>query len=418
MTKPVQQAIAALQAGGIEVRFIGGCVRDHLAGFPIRDFDLATPEPPQKVIACANAIGIKIIYAGSVGLAHGTVTLLVERQEIEVTSLRRDVATDGRHAVVSFGGNWLQDAARRDFTFNALSMSLTGEIYDPFDGIADLRAGRVRFIGDPVQRITEDRLRILRLFRFQAWYGRTPLDHAALNACTAAAHELHSLSGERCWREIRYLLTAPDPTAAIEEMIRSKVLAGLFPCRQNTVLLSGLLRIDQLTKQKPDPLRRLASLIPDNSTLIQNDISQIIADRLRFSCREANRLRKMRDLSGPDVGITVSLADHRIACYRLGVKAVQDRLLLAWAENITEDKQGLQTAAWQERLVLTTFWRRKKLPINGDDLLSFGIESGPMIGQILKRIEALWIESHFTANRAVCLRWMADQITAISLTDR
>ncbi|HJS85477.1 MAG TPA: CCA tRNA nucleotidyltransferase, partial [Acetobacteraceae bacterium] len=209
-----------------EARVVGGAVRDSLLGLPVADIDLATPASPDQVIAALTRAGVRTIPTG---LGHGTVTALVDGRGYEITTLRRDVATDGRHAVVAFTDDWRTDAARRDFTLNALSMDRHGAVFDYFGGIADLRAGRIRFVGDPARRIAEDYLRILRFFRFHARYARAPPDGAAIRAIQAGLPGLARLSPERVWSELKRILEAPDPRAALALMARLSVLAATLP---------------------------------------------------------------------------------------------------------------------------------------------------------------------------------------------
>ncbi|MFQ5959208.1 MAG: CCA tRNA nucleotidyltransferase, partial [Alphaproteobacteria bacterium] len=224
--RATRAVVDALRAQGAEVRFVGGCVRDAVAGRKVTDVDIATPDPPETVIRLLEAAGIRVVPTG---IKHGTVTAVVARRPFEITTLRRDVETYGRHAKVAFTDDWTADAARRDFTINALFCAPDGTLYDPFGGLDDLRAGRVRFVGDAVQRIREDVLRLLRFFRFYAHYGRPPPDAEALAACRAMALALPSLSGERVCAELLRLLAADDPAAVLELMIEADVLEFVLP---------------------------------------------------------------------------------------------------------------------------------------------------------------------------------------------
>jgi poly(A) polymerase len=284
---PTRRVVDALRADGQEIRFVGGCVRDALLARngdnAKNDIDIATPDPPRKVIALLDQAGINNIPTG---LAHGTVTALVERRHFEITTLRIDVKTHGRHAEVAFTDDWQEDAARRDFTMNALTCTPEGALYDPWDGVKDLKAGRVRFVGDAAQRIEEDHLRLLRFFRFHAWYGRGAPDSVGLAASAARAILLHKLSGERIQHEMLKLLAAPDPAQVIEMMATNGVLAEVVPNASDAKFLRGLLKIDSET----EPLRRLAALMRPsaNATVAHN-----LAKRWRLSNNDHERLAAM-----------------------------------------------------------------------------------------------------------------------------
>ena len=257
MTAPETRAvIAALTAEGAEVRFVGGCVRDALAGHPVKDIDLATPDRPEKVLALLEAAGLKAVPTG---LDHGTVTAISGHRPFEITTLRRDVQTDGRRAVVAFTDDWEADAARRDLTFNALSCSPDGRLFDFFGGYDDLLAGRVRFVGDPRARIREDYLRLLRFFRFQAHYGRLPPDPEILAVARELVPELAGLSGERIRAELLRLLEAPDPLPVLEIMIADRILESILPEIAGTAVLAGLLTLD--LPEAADPVLRLGALL-------------------------------------------------------------------------------------------------------------------------------------------------------------
>jgi len=279
MKNPNLMAVVdALSTGGTEIRYVGGCVRDSLAGRPAGDIDIATPEPPEKTIEKIEAAGLKALPTG---IAHGTVTAVSGGEPFEITTLRKDVKTDGRHAVVDFTDNWIEDASRRDFTFNALSASVSGEVYDPFGGIDDLANGVVRFVGRATQRIEEDVLRILRFFRFYAYYGQASPDQDALFACRKFAPQLSKLSGERVRTEFLKLLLAPDPVSALTYM-RQGALEVVLPevgdfgqLRAMVWLETSAIKFESVF---PEALRRLAALIGDGDT----DVDKI-SDRLRFS---------------------------------------------------------------------------------------------------------------------------------------
>ena len=275
--KSTTAVLAALAAAGAPARFVGGCVRDSLLDRPVQDVDIATPTPPDEVIWLLTEASIKAV---ATGLAHGTVTAVIGRAHFEITTLRRDVETDGRRAKVAFTKDWAADAARRDFTINALYLDPDGAIYDPTGGLADLRAGRVRFVGDAAARIREDYLRILRFFRFHAHYGRGEVDRAGLEACRALAAGVASLSGERLQGELLRLLGAADPTPVLRLMAAEGILAHILPEAIRIERLAGLIEVDRAV----DPLRRLAALVALDAHL---DLKLLY--KLVYSCR-----RKLR----------------------------------------------------------------------------------------------------------------------------
>lgn len=253
---PTRAVLAALRAAGIEARFVGGCVRDALIGRPVEDIDIAVDAAPHAVTAALEAAGLKAV---ATGIDHGTVTAVAQGSPYDVTSLRRDVATDGRHATVAFTDDWRADAARRDFTMNALFLSPDGTVTDFFGGEADLRAGRVRFVGDAARRIAEDRLRLLRFFRFLAHYGREPPDEATLDACAAAAPDLPRLSVERIAKEVKRLLAAPDPAPALGLMAERAILVHALPEARDIETLARLAALEH-ARGEADPIRRLGAL--------------------------------------------------------------------------------------------------------------------------------------------------------------
>ncbi len=384
-TPGVKAVIAALTVDGAVVRFVGGCVRDAVIGRkPGGDIDLATADTPATVTALLKAAGLRALPTG---LVHGTVTALAAGETIEVTTLRRDVETDGRHARVAFTDDWAEDAARRDFTMNALFCDPDGALYDPMSGLDDARAGRVRFVGDPDQRIDEDALRILRFFRFYAHYGRAPADRAALDACRAKASHVAALSAERVGAETLKLLAAPDPTPAVELMIDSGVMAELVPQITGAGRLSNLCRLDD-----GDPLRRLAYLLR-----LENGGALAVAERLRLSNAERDRLVEMA-MPRPDFA-AAGLAAQRRALYRFGAGLFTDFVYLAWAESEKPGFGALLETARQ--------WRPPTLPIGGDDVVALGIESGPKVGDLLAAVEKWWIDGDFKADREAALAKLA-----------
>lgn len=383
-----RSVFAALGGDGAEVRFVGGCVRDALAGRRVGDVDLATPDPPDRVMALLRKVGLKAVPTG---IAHGTITAVAEGRGFEVTTLRRDVRTFGRHADVAFTDDWQADAARRDFTFNAMSAGQDGTLHDYFNGRADLAAGRVRFVGDPATRIAEDYLRVLRFFRFLAHFGRAAPDDAALAACAAAAQEIRRLSAERVRTEVLKLLAAPDPLAALGLMRTTGVLAVVLPEAAGFERLAALLGIDD-----GDPLRRLAALVAGEPGAV--------AARLKLSNAERERL------VSPAPGVVPAAApgdeaEIRRVLYRYGATATIDAAHLAWAQALAARPADAEavTRGWRRTIELARVWQRPSFPVKGRDVLALGVPHGPEISRLLKAVEAWWIAADFRPDRPACL---------------
>ncbi|HEX9461340.1 MAG TPA: CCA tRNA nucleotidyltransferase [Alphaproteobacteria bacterium] len=376
--------VAALTADGAPARFVGGCVRDALAGRQVTDIDIATPEPPRRVMELLAGAGLKAIPTG---LEHGTVTALAGGRSFEITTLRCDVETDGRRAVVAFTADWDEDAARRDFTINAMSTEPDGTVHDPFGGIADLAAGRVRFVGDPETRIREDVLRILRFFRFHAHYGRGAPDPAAFASCRQLAPLLPGLSGERVAGELRRLLKAADAAAMIEQMRDAGVLDPILPELADTARLRGLQGLDEPVAR--DPLLRLAALLPADAAA-----AATIADRLRLANVERARLEA---LASPPPALWPARDDRalRRALYHLGGETVRDLGLLASASG----DRALGRAATEA----ARHWAPVALPVRGQDALDLGVAPGPEVGRLIGEVESWWEENDFRPDRDACL---------------
>jgi poly(A) polymerase len=326
------------------------------------------------------------IAALPTGIAHGTITAVLNGRAFEVTTLRRDVSTDGRRAVVAFSDSWEEDAQRRDFTINALYASFDGEVFDYNGGIADLATGRIRFIGDPVQRIREDYLRILRLFRFHAWYGKGNIDGEALHAAAAERQGMRILSGERIRKELLRLLAAENPIVVLRAMQRHKILAEILPGQVNFERLERLVDIDTSSFFQPDPLLRLIALVAN-----EQPSAQALSARLKLSNDERDRLL---DLAGAKEGVTpyLPVREVRRMLYRLGQPRFRDRVLLAWAD----DAKQSNAIAWRALLALCDAWRRPRFPLTGRDVIAAGFPEGPLVGRILSEIETWWIDSDFT----------------------
>lgn len=389
MTQPRTQAvIAALSADEAEVRFVGGCVRDAILGRKIKDIDLATPDSPETVIALLKGAGIRAIPTG---IEHGTITAVMEGHPFEVTTLRRDVETDGRHAKVEFTDNWREDAARRDLTFNAMSLSPDGTLHDYFGGYDDLQAGRVRFVGDPAMRIKEDVLRLLRFFRFFAHYGKPPPDAEALAACRFAAPQLSTLSGERLQAETLKLLAAGNPAPVVALMQDQHVLTHLLPETQSVAKLAALVMIERSLGRESDPLLRLAALIEGGP-----ESARAVAWRLRLS--NADRDRMIAALEAPPLSPSLDGKACRLALYRLGWETFRDGVLLSWAAS----GDMPDAPQWRGLLALSEN-PPPAFPLQGRDLLALGVPAGRRVGEILKQVESWWIDGDFRADRKACL---------------
>ena len=318
MTAP--ETVQVMTALG-EARFVGGAVRDALLGAAVVDIDIAVPMPPAEAIARLKAKNIKVIETG---IDHGTVTAVIGHHAFEVTSLRRDVETDGRHAVVAFTDDWAEDAARRDFTINALYAGAGGEIFDYATGVEDLIAGRVRFMGDATTRIAEDYLRVLRLFRFHAWYGKGEIDAEGLRAAAAAKEKLGTLSAERVAKELLRLFEAGNPAAVLRVMAATGILSLLLPGALTLPRLERMAEIDADNLFVRDGILRLAALLPDTE-----DAAHAAADALKLS--NADRTRLAQSLAAPALSASLPAKDARLLLYRFGVARFKDKVRLAWA---------------------------------------------------------------------------------------
>jgi len=411
MEAPETQAvIRALGADGAQVRFVGGCVRDSVLKRPITDIDIATPDPPERVLALLDDHGI---HAIPTGIAHGTVTAVIGKAHFEITTLRRDVESFGRHARIEYTDDWRVDASRRDFTMNALSADPQGRIYDPFDGLSDLGAGRVCFVGDPFQRIEEDALRLLRFFRFHAHYGRrTHMDDRALAACRKMAPRLAGLSGERVAGELLRLLLADDPASVLLTMHGLGILASLLPEAKNFGRLRVLAWLESrgLVRPEihPDSIRRLAAMLTTD-----RGGAEAVGDRLKLSGVQTRRLAAM---AAPRLEITFSLdaAARRRALHRLGADEVRDLALLAWAgrRSLNAQPSAAETRDWSALLDTAQAWLPVELPVKGRDILALGVGHGPAIGRLLAGIEAWWEAGDYRPDREACLAELARMIKA------
>lgn len=368
----IKRLLAALGADQGLTRYVGGAVRDDLLGLPVSDIDLATRIPPQEVIGRLEKAKIKAVPTG---IDHGTVTAVSDGHPFEVTTLRRDVSTDGRRATVIFTDDWQEDAARRDFTINALSADpVTGKLFDYFGGLADLEQRHIRFIGDPLQRIAEDHLRILRFFRFHARFDAGQPDAGALDACIARANDLMALSRERIADELLKLLGLPNPSRTVRIMLEHDILKPVLPEIEIELVddLARLTAAENAAAVKPDTLRRLAALLPRNPATAED-----VAARLRLSNKAKKRL-----VCAADGALDLS---PRTLAYRVGVECAVDRLLLA---NRASDASEIAS------------WPAPRLPISGGALIKRGLPEGPVVATTLKKIEERWVEDGFPTGEA------------------
>jgi tRNA nucleotidyltransferase/poly(A) polymerase len=387
-----ERVFAALTASGVATRAVGGAVRDALLGRPVTEIDLATTALPEQVMALARKAGLKAVPTG---IEHGTVTVVVDGVPFEVTTLRRDVETFGRHATVAFTEDWAEDARRRDFTLNALYAGSDGTVFDPLGGYADLAAGRVRFIGDAEARIKEDYLRILRFFRFNAYYGKGPLYPQGLQASVRLRAGLDQLSAERVAGEMRRLLVAPEAIRAVEALFAYGLLPQLLGAAEQALGLA------------PDAALRLAAL----AVFVREDAERL-AVRLRLSNAEQGVLAL-----GADDHAGLELPDEaaaKRALYRLGPCTFEAHVLLASADaGVPPDDQS-----WQQALRLADRWQAPEFPLRGPDIMALGDVKGPAIGEILRRVEAEWVEGGFVASREELLARAAELSRRLPKQDR
>jgi poly(A) polymerase len=381
--------IAALEERGFAgcARFVGGCVRNTLMGKPIDDIDIATTLTPDQVIDALAHAGLRAIPTG---VDHGTVTALSGGKPYEITTLRRDVSTDGRRATVAFSQDWGQDAERRDFRFNALYVDPEGRLYDPTgEGVNDAREGRVVFVGDPMTRIREDYLRILRFFRFQAWYGRGEPDQKALAACKALKGMVSGRAAERTQKEIMKLLASDDPRPALRLMAATGVLGSILPFVKSLARFDSLVAIEteQLFENNPD--LRLASLIPDDP-----QVAEQMSERLRLPNNVRDRLV---DAVGknPRIVSWMSPREARRSIYALGVRTFCDRIKLAWAGS----GRPVTAPQWRGLLAMAETWTPPPFPLSGDEVMQAGVPKGPMVGEVMREIEIWWIDQDFIEDK-------------------
>ena len=386
----VTQLFEVLPEGSL--RFVGGCVRNALLGELVSDIDLATQLTPGEVTKYLDEAEIRYVPTG---IDHGTLTAVIGGKPYEITSLRKDIETDGRRAVVSFTQDWAEDAQRRDLTINALYAGPDGEVFDPTgQGLEDLKSLKFRFVGEADMRVKEDYLRIIRFFRFLAWYGGgAKVDAAALKACRENRRGLKQLSAERVWSEIKKLLSAPDPSRAVRIMLTNEVLETLLPEASNSEGLDRLISLEQRDGLEVDPLLRLMAMSAREPLQIA-----LLCKRLKMSNKETKRMRAWAD-SGAPLDPNADERAKKIAIYGAGAQTSMDRARLRAAG----EEDVIISARWMSLAALAQHWTPPEFPLSGKDLHAAGVEKGPKMGKILDALKALWIKSGFTADRAKLL---------------
>jgi len=378
--------LSLLDRDGEEARVVGGAVRNALIRLPFDEVDIATTAVPDEVTRRAAAAGLKAIPTGA---EHGTVTVVIDGKPFEVTTLRVDIETYGRKAKVSFGRDWAKDAARRDFTINALSVSADGKIHDYVGGLADIAAHKVRFIGEPAQRIAEDYLRILRFFRFHAWYAHGPPDAAGLHACVVARAGLETLSRERVRVELMKLLVAPRATPTLAVMAETGILGTVLGGVPLLASFENMAKVEAAIGAPADAVQRLGAL-----GVATMEDAERLSERLRLSNAEFERLMALEYWWR----VKPAAGEHaaRVLLYQLGTKSFVDRALVAWSRS----DAGAADAAWRQLATLAQRWIAPMFPLKAQDFLSRGVPKGPPMGAALRAAEQAWVDADFPDDRA------------------
>ena len=378
--------LSLLDCDGEEARVVGGAVRNALMRLPFAEIDVATTAVPDAVMRRVAAAGLKAIPTG---VEHGTVTVIIDGKPFEVTTLRVDIETYGRKAKVSFGRDWAKDAARRDFTINALSVSADGKIHDYVGGLADIAAHKVRFIGEPAQRIAEDYLRILRFFRFHAWYGQGPPDAAGLHACIVARAGLETLSRERVRMELLKLLVAPRATPTLAVMAETGILGAVLGGVPLLASFENMAKVEAAIGAPADAVQRLGAL-----AVATMEDAERLSERLRLSNAEFERLMALEYWWR----VKPAAGEHaaRVLLYQLGTTSFVDRTLVAWSRS----DAGAADAAWRQLATLPQRWTAPMFPLKAQDFFSRGVPKGPPMGAALRAAERAWIDADFPDDRA------------------
>lgn len=374
--------------GPDKARYVGGAIRNSLLGAPVSDIDIAVALTPDEVVAALKAANIRYVPTG---LDHGTVTAIIESRPYEITSLREDVSTDGRRATVNFTRDWAIDAHRRDFTVNALYADIEGQIFDPTgQGLDDIASPKFRFVGKAEDRVTEDYLRILRYFRFSAWYGgEAKLDAAALTACRGGLAGLKQLSAERVWSEMKKLLTAPNPTRIVHIMLTQGVLEAIFPEASNAEGLELFIALEQRETVEPDPLLRLMAMSAREPFPMA-----LLTKRLKMSNAEKKRLRGWAEDDTP-FNPAMTERERLAAIYKTGQRRAMDRCLIRAAG----ERDAIISARWMSLVDLAQSWTPPDFPLTGKDLIAAGVLPGESMGKTMNALKALWVKSGFIADK-------------------
>ncbi|MEP9373912.1 CCA tRNA nucleotidyltransferase [Mesorhizobium sp. KR1-2] len=402
----LQKLLKSLNAEGEEARIAGGAVRNALLGQAVSDVDIATTTEPDETARRAEAAGFKAVPTGA---DHGTITVIVGGRPFEVTTLRADVETDGRRAKVRFGRDWKLDAERRDFTINALYADAEGHVVDLVGGLADLESRTLRFIGDAETRIREDYLRILRFFRFFAWYGSGRPDAEGLKACARLKEGLDRLSAERVWSELKKLLSAPDPSRALLWMRQAGVLTRILPESEKWGIdaIHALTRTEADLGWPADPLLRLEAIVPPDAPRMA-----AMAERLRLSNAEAERLAQWARSEKPASTLTEGALAKML--YRGAPGGIVDRLRLSLAaargRAVEDDKAMMEAGGYSRLLGYALSWERPVFPVNGTDLAALGVAAGPKLGDMLRALEGAWVDSGFALERGALLERAAESL--------
>ncbi len=408
-TDGIKRVLAAITADGKVARFVGGCVRDALLERPVKEVDIATPETPDRVMELLEAAGIKALPTG---IEHGTVTAVIGGETYQITTLRRDVSTDGRRATVTFTEDWRVDAERRDFTFNTLSATPDGMIYDYFNGLQDLNDRVIKFVGHAGERIEEDRLRVLRFFRFIGTLGMRTDRKGDLESCIQAAPQLTELSRERIRDEIMKILSSEMHFDVIRMMRNHGILKPILPEIGEPTALARLKWLETtatgLESVRPDPIRRLACVLDTDDEGVES-----VCQNLVLTNKEKRRLKALHH-PGWRADPEISEADFERVLQRLGPEITLDIILIDWAHSLVEAPRqpGGHADKWQALIARTESWEAKVYPLNGHDVMALGIEEGPEVSKHLDAVEAWWEEGGFTADRAACLARLKQEVEA------